>query len=134
MKLYFCSRIFWKCNVKSCKIQISVRTDTWLSNSRMNLVTVVRFIYAWSLEATNIKWCRKQLGIEKTCVITWNNNMREVCVRSLLKQEQTKIGNDGMIVEIDESLFTKRKTILDAFYHHSGFLEEFAVKQRNVSL
>jgi len=29
-------------------------------------------------------------------------------VRSLLKQEQTKIGGYGMIVEIDESLFTKR--------------------------
>ena len=35
--------------------------------------------------------------------------MREVCVAYLLNKPQQKIGGEGMIVEIDESLFTKRK-------------------------
>ena len=35
--------------------------------------------------------------------------MREVCAKELLKQPKHKIGGEGLIVEIDESLFSKRK-------------------------
>lgn len=62
----------------------------------------------------------------------WNNYIREVCVISLLKRQQQKIGH-GKIVKVDENMFTKRKKIRSRFYHNSELLEEFAVKQMNVS-
>ena len=35
--------------------------------------------------------------------------MKEICVQDLLKKPKQKIGGEGLIVEIDESFFTKRK-------------------------
>ena len=42
-------------------------------------------------------------------MIDWNNYMREVCVNNVANLEQSKVGGEGMLVEIDESLFTRRK-------------------------
>ena len=45
-------------------------------------------------------------------MVDWNNYIREVCTNTLLNRQQSKIGGEEMIVEIDESLFTKRKNNL----------------------
>ena len=42
-------------------------------------------------------------------MVDWNNYMREVCANILLNRQQSKIGGEEMIVEINESLFIKRK-------------------------
>jgi len=44
--------------------------------------------------------------------VDWNNYMREICVLCL-KSRNVKIGGPGKIVEIDESLFTRRKNNAD---------------------
>lgn len=49
------------------------------------------------------------MKINKNTVIDWNNYLREVCVLSIEARNQGKIGGRGKIVEIDESLFSKRK-------------------------
>lgn len=41
-------------------------------------------------------------------VVDWNNYMREVC-NWRMQQHAVVIGGEGMTVEIDESLFTRRK-------------------------
>ena len=43
------------------------------------------------------------------CVFDWNNYMREVRVNSVANLEQSKVGGEGMLVEIDDSLFMRRK-------------------------
>jgi len=47
--------------------------------------------------------------MNKNTTVDWSNYMREVCVGHLVKNSQQKIGGEGEIVEIDESLFSKRK-------------------------
>lgn len=42
-------------------------------------------------------------------MIDWNNCMREVWVNILANQQQYKISAKGMVVDIDESLFTSHK-------------------------
>ena len=42
-------------------------------------------------------------------VVSWNASMKDVCIQALEHQQKSKIGDEGRIVEIDESLFTKRK-------------------------
>ncbi|XP_035230525.1 CD109 antigen-like, partial [Stegodyphus dumicola] len=49
-----------------------------------------------------VKWCEKQLEISHRTVVDWNNYMRDVCVDSLLKCQQHKIGGPGIIIEVDE--------------------------------
>jgi len=49
------------------------------------------------------------LGISKNSTVERNNYIRKIYVKDLLKQPKHKIGREGLIVEIDESLFSKRK-------------------------
>ena len=56
----------------------------------------------------SIKFCDNELNISMTAVIDWNMYMREVCVVTLLRN-RIVIGGPNTIVEIDESVFTRRK-------------------------
>ncbi|GFQ66624.1 DDE_Tnp_IS1595 domain-containing protein [Trichonephila clavata] len=51
----------------------------------------------------------EELRIADKTVIDWNNYMREICSLEMDEKERKQIGDEGLIVEIDESLFVKRK-------------------------
>ena len=51
---------------------------------------------------------KKQLEINDVKIVNWNNYMRQVCIDSLLRRQKRKIGKPGMILKVDESMFTKR--------------------------
>lgn len=109
MKLYFGKEIFWKCTLRACYQKINIRNGNWFAQSRLPFVTVARFIYIWAWEMTSGKLCKRELGINKDTTTDWSNYLRQACVETLLAKDQGQIGGEGMIVEIDESLFTKRK-------------------------
>lgn len=110
MTLYsFDNGPFWKCTTRPCLKKVGLRVGTWFSNSKIPFVTAVRFIYSWVYELTSISWCERELEMADKTVIDWNNYIREVCVFSIEKKHSVQIGGVGCIVEIDESMFTKRK-------------------------
>lgn len=109
MKLYFGKRKFWKCNLRQCDQQVGLRKDNWFEGSRIPFCSALRFIYCWCEELTSIKFCEKQLDLSDKTVIDWNNYMRELCVLDMETKPNKKVGGPDCIVEIDESLFTKRK-------------------------
>ena len=74
-----------------------------------SMLTIVRFIYSWCWDLSSVAWCERELSMGKNSVVDWNNAMREVCVHSLQQQQRRKISGEGLIVEIDESMFSKRK-------------------------
>ena len=98
----------WRCSVRGCRKEVGLRIDTWLQHSKLSYRTIVLFIYCWSKEMTSVKFCKEQLKIEKKSVIDWNNFLREVCAAELLANPVV-IGGPGRIVELDESLFSRRK-------------------------
>lgn len=98
----------WRCRQRQCREDIPVRKGTWLEGSRLEFRKVVMFIYCWSKQLTSIKFCDNELDIGKTCVIDWNNYLREVCANTLI-QNPIVIGGPGLHVEIDESMFARRK-------------------------
>lgn len=110
MKLYFGQNIFWACMKSQCRKKINIRTGTWFDGTRLSFVTAIRFWYCWAKELTSIKWCQEELDISAHTTIEWNAYMRATCAKFLMKQEMQKIGGPGKIVEIDESLFSKRKS------------------------
>ncbi|KAL4097607.1 hypothetical protein QTP88_022351 [Uroleucon formosanum] len=85
-----------------------MRVGNWFVGSRISFVCALRFIYCWAEEMTSLKWCQTQLNVCGDTSVDWNNYIREICVLSL-KSRNVKIGGPGKIVEIDKSLFTRRK-------------------------
>lgn len=92
-----------------CRKEYALRNGSWFINTKLPFVKMLRFIYCWSEEFTSMKFCEKQININQETAVDWNNYMREVCVAVLTSQEKKLIGGEGEIVEIDESMFTKRK-------------------------
>lgn len=98
----------WRCRLRGCRQDKGIRTNTWLSNSKLPMRKVILFIYCWAYEMTSIEFCTRELEIDHSAVIDWNNYLREVCAYALL-QNPAVIGGPNMSVEIDESMFTRRK-------------------------
>lgn len=110
MNLSIGQRVQWSCMKKECRSSVKMRVGNWLEGSRIPFVTVVRFIYCWAWEMSSVKFCERELGMDDNTSIDWSNYMRCVCVGYLTSKPKRMIGGPGMDVEIDESLFTKRKS------------------------
>lgn len=98
----------WRCRRQECREDIPVRRNTWLQGSKLSFRQIVMFVYCWSKELTSMKFCESELEISNPTAIDWNMYLREVCADTLLRNP-VKIGGPGTTVEIDESLFTRRK-------------------------
>jgi hypothetical protein len=109
MKLTQGTQNRWRCRKVNCQEAIGLRAGSWFSNTKLPFVTIVRFIYCWAEELTSIEWCEKQLELNKNTTVDWNMYMRETCAEALFNQEKKKIGGPEEVVEIDESLFSRRK-------------------------
>ena len=103
------SRMRWRCMKRGCREEVGLRAGNWLEGIRSPLVTVVRFLYGWAWEYTSVAWYAIKLGINHDTVVLMNTILRETCACSLLGQEVAKIGGEGCIVEVDETLLTRRK-------------------------
>jgi len=112
MKLYIGGRVQWCCNIRSCrgdKKKVNMRVGNWFVSSRISFVTAVRFVYCWTWEMTSMLSCERELGMSQHTTVDWSSYMREVCVYHLLLKPDKMIGGEKLIVEVDESVFTKRK-------------------------
>lgn len=98
----------WSCSKRTCRTLIHVRQGTWLFSSRLPFRTIVLFIYCWSREMTSVSFCEKELGMSGVASVDWKSYLREVTASHLL-QHPTVIGGHNQVVEIDESLFSRRK-------------------------
>ena len=101
------NKLRWIC--ARCEQQKGLRTNSWLENTKLPCLTVVRFLYAWSQELTSLKWCATELSMSPRATVTWNGALRDVCAAALERRPDRKIGGPGLIVEIDETMFSKRK-------------------------
>ena len=99
---------YWRCNKEGDRLKKGLRSCTWLENSNLALETIVYFVYCWCHNLTTTVFCREQLQMQSEAITDWKNYLREVCASALLRSS-TKIGGVGLTVEIDESLFSRRK-------------------------
>ena len=98
-----------RCKFRGCRKDIEIQTENWLEGSKLGLEKMLLFIYTWSQDLATISYCKNELGMNHSTAVDYNNYMREVCAWFIEKQSQKEIGGEGKIVEIDESLFTRRK-------------------------
>ena len=90
------------------RLEVGLRKGTWLENSSLPLRKVVLFLYAWYREMTSITYCEHELGISHGSAVDWSNFLREICAMVLLANPAL-IGGPGSTMEVDESLFSRRK-------------------------
>ena len=99
----------WRGRSRQCRTESGLRIGTWLEHSRLPYRHISLFIYCWAYEMTSIQFCERELLMDKNTVVDWNNFLREVCAADLLRNPMA-IGGPNTTVEIDESLFSRRKS------------------------
>ena len=77
--------------------------------SRLSFVTGIRFIYDWAFGETSLVHSKREFGMSYETSVDWRNYMREICIEALENNPFGMIGGKNKIVEIDETLYTKRK-------------------------
>jgi transposase-like protein len=100
-------RDIFRCYLKTCRKECSLRKHTFFFGSALNCSQVLLLGYLW---LTNVKPKSAQLitGHSKPTVSSFYNHFR-ILVSSSLEEDHQLIGGEGIIVEIDETKMGKRK-------------------------
>lgn len=102
---------------KQCQFIQSGRKNTWFANSKLPLEDCGYLTVLWNvLPFPRQKIICNETGCSSSTVVDWSSYCREVCVQWCVKNSE-KLGGFGMIVEIDEAKFGKRK------YHRGRVIE-----------
>uniref|UniRef100_A0A913HMB6 DDE_Tnp_1_7 domain-containing protein n=1 Tax=Strongyloides stercoralis TaxID=6248 RepID=A0A913HMB6_STRER len=108
MKLQVGKQNRWRCYVKESRKEIGIRIGTWFEGTKIPFKTAIFFIYCWSYEMVSVDFCKRELEMNHNTVVDWGSYFREVCL-FMEKKCQSIIGRKGFTVEVDETLFTRRK-------------------------
>uniref|UniRef100_A0A5S6QKD7 ISXO2-like transposase domain-containing protein n=1 Tax=Trichuris muris TaxID=70415 RepID=A0A5S6QKD7_TRIMR len=98
----------WRCYRGQCMEELSLRTGTWFQGHRLDFRTAAMFIYRWSHGYTTTEFCSNELGMSVKCAVEWKKWMREVAAESLLRNPPVT-GGSGLTVEVDETVYSRRK-------------------------
>ncbi|GBL96268.1 hypothetical protein AVEN_118797-1 [Araneus ventricosus] len=100
----------WVCRVRGQNahhVKRSVRGGSWFERSNLPIPTILQFVIYWCVEMKS-KFICEELNIGTATATDWASFCREVC-QDILIWRSGKIGGPGIVVEIDESKFGKRK-------------------------
>ncbi|XP_053667506.1 uncharacterized protein LOC128717859 [Anopheles marshallii] len=99
----------WICKpTSSCTgSECTVRTGSIFKNSRLSLSQLLEITYEWSQDVKRSS-ASAECGACKCAVLKWYAFLRTVTAQ-YIDANQAQIGGDGLTVEVDESVVTKRK-------------------------
>ena len=97
----------WQCGCP-CRARVSVREGTFFAHSKLPLAKIIEFIYAWAYEDLTFKKAKREFGISQHTFVDWKMFLRDVCGEYFVAHP-VRIGGVGHTVQIDESVFTRRK-------------------------
>uniref|UniRef100_A0A5S6QH12 DDE_Tnp_IS1595 domain-containing protein n=1 Tax=Trichuris muris TaxID=70415 RepID=A0A5S6QH12_TRIMR len=95
----------WRCSGTRCYKELSPKTEPGCD---LPIRTFLLFIQAWSEKLTSVAHCKALFNMNKSSVLKLNAAMRRIAEEWLLKNP-VPVGGPGLTVEVDESLFSKRK-------------------------
>lgn len=103
------SRFVVRCRKRRCKgFSISVLEGSILTQCKFPKHQFVELAYQWLLN-NKYNSIARSMGMSPNTITDWSNYFREAVSSDLLLGGDCQIGGPGIIVEIDESKFGKRK-------------------------
>lgn len=92
-----------------CEYTCSIFKKTFFEQTHLPVYKVFNFVYFYFLNPhSRCKVLCDQLNIGSNTFVDWSSFVREVCVEWTIKNSE-QIGGQGIIVEIDEAKFGRRK-------------------------
>lgn len=95
------------CPKRDCRREISLKKGSFFSGHRLPCGDILLLAYFWLCKVSNTTAVTMS-GNSRTAVAGFYSYFREL-VSGSLDEEDTQIGGPGIIVEVDESKFGKRK-------------------------
>ena len=104
------SRFVVRCRARKCPTPFrkSIFAYSVLSHCKFEKNKFVEFAYLWLMGIPAGKM-RGILGLQGWVVTNWCNYLREAVASDILMNDECQIGGPGIVVEMDESKFGKRK-------------------------
>ena len=93
---------------RPCRKETSLLKNTFFENTKLKIGNLLEFIYFWANEISSFKFSKHEIGISENPFAAWKSYMQDICIETLSKEEEM-IGGEGIEVQIDKSLFSKRK-------------------------
>ena len=95
----------WRCPV--CHTMKTIRSQSFFEKSRMPLNKWIFLMYLWSMNVGVCTAAMQAEVTEKTAVDAYQF-FRDVCSTRLLNDGPILLGGEGVVVQIDESLFVHK--------------------------
>jgi hypothetical protein len=108
--LWRCSKVFKSKRIgrNKCTFTSSIYKNNFFSNARLEPFKVLIFIYNFVHRNFSLERVKSDIGASNQTFCDWSSFCREVCVYISYDSSQL-LGGEGIIVEIDEAKFGKRK-------------------------
>ena len=95
----------WRCPVSTCKKSVSLRSGTFFEQSRLQLRQWIVLMYWWAREYP-VKDAAEEAEVDKKTAIQIYQYCHDLCSWRLLNHDSPMmLGGQGVVVQIDESLF-----------------------------
>lgn len=105
---YKYDKLVYRCSGRNCRFRKSIRHNSWFAGSHLKLEQIVKLTYYWVNKLPQ-EFVQRELRIgSRKTLIEWYNFAREVCVK-IIQRESEIIGGNGVVVEIDETIFRHKK-------------------------
>ena len=105
---YPSDKVVYRCTNRRYNHNQFIRHCSWFSGSHLSFKQILKSTYYWVYKIPQ-NFVEEELKIGScSTLVDWYNFAREVCLHiAILDNEQ--IGGPGIVVEVDESKFGKRK-------------------------
>jgi len=98
--------VIWRCSL--CKKTCSILKNSIFDNSKLEIGKVLKIIYFWAHDY-GVNRTAFKLQVSQHSVSSIFRQIKRACYIYMNNEGNIPIGGEGKIVEIDETLFSKRK-------------------------
>ena len=93
---------------RRCDYCKSINSGSILQGSKIPKNKFILMVFLW-IQEVPLKAIQQNTGLSHSTVVEWNRILLNVLKENEAQKETEKIGGPGIVVEIDESKFGKRK-------------------------
>uniref|UniRef100_A0A914YCJ6 Transposase n=1 Tax=Panagrolaimus superbus TaxID=310955 RepID=A0A914YCJ6_9BILA len=104
----------FRCNKQGCRKEKGFFIDTFFEGSHLSCKEIFQLAYFWSQNLTAQEFLQFQMKrndgtvISTRTIVDWKQFLRDICVEHLARNP-VMLGGPGTIVEIDETVISRRK-------------------------